>query len=298
MRIGRLDDAEACFRQVLAENELSVDANEGAATIAYLRRDYEAAAGYFETAARADARRAAPLINLGAVQNKSKKYAEAIKSLQKALSRDRKNSDAYFNLAVAYRGAGKTSMATNAYKEAIRLNSDFAEAHQNLGLIFLELGNTTQAVNSLKRALELCPTLRRAKLGLRQANAVSSERSDRPFGRLVDPVETSAVGGQTTVLLSESERDHDRQRLQELGVRLERSLEGVLAEVRDVTEPACQQVCRNMTESATPEMHSAAVRSLSATIEQCQWLLSLVDEHIRQMQDHESSVALLMRGDT
>ena len=297
LRARDLDAAAVCFAEALARSPLSVEANEGAATIAYLQKDYDRAATHFEAAARADARRADPLINLGAVQNRLKQYQAAIKTLQKALSRDRKSADAYFNLGIACRGANQLTMATNAYKEAIRLRSDFAEAHQNLGLVYLEVGNSRQAVASLQRALELCPTLSRAKAGLARANAESTRGAGNPFGRLVEPPPDSPSVTSGRITLSEGARSKDRARIVELSGRLQRSLEAVLTEVRGTTEPACQQTCRIMTEGRkSPRDFVALADKLEGTLGQCGRLLDLIDEHVAALQEHESEIASQMRA--
>ena len=295
LRQRKLDEAMACFMTELEERPLSIDANEGAATIAYLRRDFETAASHFEAAARADARRAEPLINLGATQNRLKEFGKAIKTLQKALSRDRKNSDAYFNLGVAYKGAGQLSMASNAYKESIRLRSDFAEAHQNLGLVYLESGNPRQARTSLQRALDLCPTLKRAQAGLQRAAAASN--ANDPFGRLLNSVAPTQSVTTGRINLSEAERSADRTQVVELAGRLERSLSALATEVRGTTEPLCQQTCRSVADSSTtPIQYAELTRELQKTLGECGHLLQLVDEHISALQQHESEIASKMRA--
>lgn len=296
LREGQLDAAATAFANAVAANPISAEANEGAATVAYLKKDYQQAADYFEAASRADTRRAEPLINLGAVQNRLKKYPLAVKTLQKALSRDRRNADAYFNLAIACRGNNQVSMATNAYREAIRLRSDFAEAHQNLGLTYLEVGNTRQAVASLKRALELAPHLKRAQRGLDQANAAENKTKADRFGSLVSSAEEATSLTTTGATLSEADRSDDRRTLLELSGRLERSIGAMLQEVREQSEPACHQACRNMTESATAADHRDCAAALRATLEKSKWLLSLVDEHVAALQDHESKVDQQMRA--
>ena len=291
LRKQQFEEAMSCFNEAIATNPLSVEANEGAATVAYLQRDFEAAGRFFEAAARADARRAEPLINLGAVQNRLKQHPLAIKTLQKALSRDRKNSDAYFNLAVAYRGAGQPTMAMNAYKEAIRLRSDFAEAHQNLGLVYLEIGNSRQAKTSLQRALELCPTLERAKRGLAKANAANNGNALRnPFGRLVEPIMDAPAVTAGRIALSESARSEDRAVITDLAGRLQRSLEAMLAEVRSETEPACHQTCRHMGSPTKPAEYRRTAERLRETLQRGGHLLDLVDEHIAALQRHEAKI--------
>ena len=296
LRQRRLDDARICFEEAVAAAPHSVEANDGLATTAFLLKDYERAAEGFEASARADARRAEPLINLGAVQNRMKNYSAAIKTLQKALSRDRKNADAYFNLGVAYRASSQMSMASNAFKEAIRLRSDFAEAHQNLGLVYVEIGNTRQAVTSLKRALELCPTLSRAKAALAQATAADEKTRDR-FGKLVAslPPTNEVTAGRIT--LSESDRSADRERIADYATRLERSLRAVLAEVQGTTEPVCHAAGRVLIDvSATPQKRKEVSRQIDATLEQCGHLLGLVDQHIQALQKHEARVEKIMQA--
>ena len=296
LREGQLDAAAQAFAEAIAANPVSAEANEGAATVAYLKKDFEQAADYFEAASRADTRRAEPLINLGAVQNRLKKYPLAVKTLQKALSRDRRNADAYFNLAIACRGNNQVSMATNAYREAIRLRSDFAEAHQNLGLTYLEVGNTRQAVASLKRALELAPHLKRAQRGLEEAHAAENKTKADRFGSLVATAEDATSLTTTGATLSEAARSDDRRTLLELSGRLERSIVAMLQEVREQTEPACHQACRNMTESTSAGDHRDCAARLRATLDKSKWLLSLVDEHIAALQDHESKIDQQMRA--
>lgn len=296
LRAGQLDEAKAAFQEALTLNPVSAEANEGVATVAYLKKDLDIAATHFEAAAKADPRRAEPLINLGAVQNRLKQYPQAMKTLQKALARDRRNVNAYFNLAIACRGHNQTTMAINAYREAIRLKSDFAEAHQNLGLLYLEAGNTRQAIASLNRALEISPSLNRAKKGLEKANATQNQTLGNRFGALVDAPEEMSSITSPRIALSESARTDDRETLRELAGRLERSLAAMLEEVRTSTEPVCHKACRNMTENTTRAEHAKCEAAIRETIEKSDWLLSLVDEHVSALQKHEGKIESLMRG--
>ena len=287
LRAKNLSLATAYFMRAVELNPNSVEGHEMAAKCAFAAKDHAAAETHFREAAKCDARRVEPLVNLGAVQNVRKNYPAAIKTLQKAVAKKagRSNAQAYYNLGIAYRGAGQAAMAVQAYREAIRLNSDFAEAHQNLGNAYLDQNNARQAKNCFTRALELKPNLKGAIRGLEKASSATGKRD--PFGGLV-------ANGQRlgpAVELSETARINDRAVLRDVTERVDRSLRAWSGEVRTDLDPAVRSTVKAISGSADPTALMASVQKIEASLSDCAEILGVLGDATAELREHENQIA-------
>jgi predicted O-linked N-acetylglucosamine transferase (SPINDLY family) len=188
---GRLAEAEALYRRVLAEvpehvgalqllGIVSLQAGNTAGAIeligraatlepqnaaahsnlaeAYLR------AGQF-TGAIASARRALELqsdlvvaqINLGAALALSGQHSEAIAAYQRALAVVPDHPQLHSNLGIALQAAGRLDEAVTALRRAVALRPDQAELHVNLGNALKDQGRLDEAIDAYRRAIALRP---------------------------------------------------------------------------------------------------------------------------------------------
>ena len=122
-RQGRLEDAEALYRQVL----------------------------------RRDPRQAAALHFLGVLSAQRRRYAEAADLIRAALERQPRYADAHNNLGNALAALGRWEAAASAYRRALVLAPDNASAHSNLGVMLRRAGRYSEAVNAFEQALSLDP---------------------------------------------------------------------------------------------------------------------------------------------
>lgn len=100
-----------------------------------------------------------PLLNLGILQLKANRYAEAEQSFKAALQRDGKSVVAYNYLGIVYRNLGRFKEAESAYKQALSIDDNYALAHLNLGVLCdLYLQQPERALAEFQRYLELSST--------------------------------------------------------------------------------------------------------------------------------------------
>jgi protein O-GlcNAc transferase len=120
---GRLADAEALYRRILAVQPNHADA----------------------------------LHLLGVIAHQAGRNDLAVNLIRQAIALAPNNSAAHCNLGEACRVMGRLEEAIAAYRKALELMPDYAEAHNNLGNALWERGQLDKAVAAYRRALELKP---------------------------------------------------------------------------------------------------------------------------------------------
>jgi len=187
---GRLDEAEAACRGILASDAAQPDALFLLGLIAHRRgRDDEAVQrinaaikrnrrnplfhnalglaqaargrGAEAIAAFRDALALAPRyadahVNLGNALEKRGDIAAAIDCFERAIAIEPNLAAAHFNLGNALLAKGDAA-AIDAYRRAIALKPDFADAHTNLGVVLRRQGQPQEAVACFRQAIALQP---------------------------------------------------------------------------------------------------------------------------------------------
>jgi protein O-GlcNAc transferase len=120
---GRLAEAEACYRQVLA----------------------------------AQPDRADVLHLLGVIAQQDGRPDRAVALIAEAIKRDRQNPFYYSDLGAALRQQGRPEEAVAAYREAIRIKPDLAKTHSNLGNALKDQGKFDEAVAAFRQAIHIEP---------------------------------------------------------------------------------------------------------------------------------------------
>ncbi len=120
---GRLAEAEACYRQVLAGQPNHADA----------------------------------LHLLGVVAHQTGRHDLAIELIGQAIKRNGRNPNYFYNLGVTLQDHGKPAEAIDAYRQAIRIKPDYAEAFKNQGDALRELKRLDEALASYQKALAFRP---------------------------------------------------------------------------------------------------------------------------------------------
>jgi predicted O-linked N-acetylglucosamine transferase (SPINDLY family) len=170
-RAGRLSEAEALYREVLAKDPDNVDAWHFLGVIAHQRGD----------------------------------PSQAIQLISKALSKNASNAAAYNNLGNALAALGKRLESLSAYLDAIALQPEYADALSNLGNAFRSLGRLERAIVCYQRALAITPDLRSAQAGQKRALEELSQRGVAPPPQ-ADPIDADIRRG---ILLQEQGRIDD-----------------------------------------------------------------------------------------
>jgi protein O-GlcNAc transferase len=132
---GRLVEAEALYRQILAVEPRHADA----------------------------------LHFLGVIAHQVGRNDLAMEWIRQAIVLKPSNPAAHSNLGEACRAMGRLDEAIAAYREALRIDPDFLEAHNNMGIALRERGQIDEAVAAGRRALELQPDYFKAENNLGNA---------------------------------------------------------------------------------------------------------------------------------
>ncbi len=120
---GRLAEAEACYRRVLALHPEHPEA----------------------------------LHLLGLIAHQVGQHGPAVALMRQAIARDRSNAGYYSDLGAVLRQFGHLEDAATALREAIRIKPDLVEAHSNLGAVLRELGKLDEATAACREAIRLRP---------------------------------------------------------------------------------------------------------------------------------------------
>jgi predicted O-linked N-acetylglucosamine transferase (SPINDLY family) len=154
---GRLDEAEALYREIVCLQPEHVDALQLLATIAAQRKDFAEAVSLFNQAFAINPSHPLLLNNLGNALQALKRYDEAIVNYDRALALNPAYAEAHFNRGVVLKELKRCDEAIMSYDKAIAANSGYAEAYYNCGNALQELKRYDDAVLCYERALTLKP---------------------------------------------------------------------------------------------------------------------------------------------
>ena len=154
---GRLDVAEAGYREVLRRDSNHPHANNNLAILLRAARRYEEAIGCYHRAIKSAPEDASIQSNLACLLADLNRAAEAEAPLRTALALRPDYTEAWFNLANVVRELRRTAEAHKAYERALRLKPGMAEAHTNLGDLYRADGQLSRAAECFAAALRLRP---------------------------------------------------------------------------------------------------------------------------------------------
>ena len=154
---GRLAEAEAIYRQILATAPRQPDALHGLGLIA-------CATGHYYEAVRlmADAVALAPQqpgwhSNLAAALSRLGRFDEAVDRYRRAIALQPDCVEAHIGVSAALCALQRPEEAIASATHAVALRPDHPEAHNNLGKALFESGRRQDALASIERAIALSP---------------------------------------------------------------------------------------------------------------------------------------------
>lgn len=150
---GRLDQAAARYRQVLALAPRQFDALHLLGVIARQQGDAAGAVGLIEQALRVKPEGAAAHCNLGAALQDLGRAEAALASYDRALGLDPNYAMAHYNRGNTLRKLGRPREAVAAYERALALRPAYPEAWCNRAAALLDAGEAQAALASSERAL-------------------------------------------------------------------------------------------------------------------------------------------------
>jgi Flp pilus assembly protein TadD len=170
---GRLAEAEAIYRQVLAVQPDHADARQLLGALASQVGQMHARVGRtseaivaFQHAVTLSPHAPELRNNLGSALAQAKRFPEAIAAYREAIQIKPDYFDAHFNLGNILRAAGDASGAAEHYLAALRAGPTHARLCNDLGNALYELGFPDDAAAAYRRAMQLDPTLPEPHNGL------------------------------------------------------------------------------------------------------------------------------------
>ena len=156
-KAGRLDEAEAAYREILRQAPEHADALHLLGLIARSRGRVQEAAALIERAVALND--ASPVYhnNLGMVRGQQGRLDLAADCFRRALALDPRYLKAMCNLGQALAAAGRHDEAAEAYGRALALAPELAEAHYGLGCVLRDAGQLWPAVEHFRRAVKAEP---------------------------------------------------------------------------------------------------------------------------------------------
>jgi len=95
--------------------------------------------------------------NLGILQSRAGKTAQAFDSLTKSLEHTPRHFESHFNLGNLYFDAGDLKLARLHYEMAVKIDGAFANLYFNLGLVLASQGELSEAIGAFRRYQSLVP---------------------------------------------------------------------------------------------------------------------------------------------
>jgi predicted TPR repeat methyltransferase len=154
---GRLDEAAARYRQVLAIASRQFDALHLLGVVRRQQGEAQEAVRLIETALALDPKQAPAHCNLGAALQDLGKSGEALASYDTAVRLHPGYALAWSNRGNALRKLGRLAEAVDSYDHALALRPAYPEAWCNRAIALLELGEAQAALESCEQALRQKP---------------------------------------------------------------------------------------------------------------------------------------------
>lgn len=211
LRAGRLGEAEALCRQVMAEAPDDAQALHLLGVIACQCTRFDEALVLFERTIAIDGADAAFHNSRGSLLYQLDRLAEAEPSFRRAVELAGGHPDTHNNLGNTLRGLGRLDEAESCFRQALALRPGYAELHNNLGTTLREQGRVGEATASFRQALALKPDYLDAccNLGTVLFEQMQLAEAEQSFRRVIAgaPAFIPAYVGLAHVLHSEHRLD-------------------------------------------------------------------------------------------
>ncbi len=158
-RSGRLAEAEAIYRQILAVEPRHANALHFLGVIAHQTGQNESAVDLIRQAIAMGPELAAFHSNLAVALFELRRFDEAIAACRRAIQLEPDAPAAHSNLGNALTARGQLDEAVSACRRALELKPDYPEAYYNLGNARLSQRRFDEAIGAYRRALELQPDI-------------------------------------------------------------------------------------------------------------------------------------------
>jgi predicted O-linked N-acetylglucosamine transferase (SPINDLY family) len=154
---GKLDEADAIYRQVLEREPRHSDALTLLGTLQAQLRNFEEAARLMGISLEINPRQVNALYNRGIALEELKRLDEAVTSYDRALALKADSPEILNNRGNALAKLTRFPEAVESYDRAIALRPDYADAHFNRGSALAEIGRFEEALGCFERVISLQP---------------------------------------------------------------------------------------------------------------------------------------------
>jgi predicted TPR repeat methyltransferase len=152
---GRLEPAQALYRQVLELNPRQFDALHLLGVIARQQGDFNTGIALISRALDVDNAQAAAHCNLGVALLDAGRADEALASHERALTLNPSYALAWSNRGNTLRRLGRLDEALDSYQRALQFKPDYAEAHCNRAIVLQDMGRYLDALGAAEDALSI-----------------------------------------------------------------------------------------------------------------------------------------------
>ena len=166
---GRLAEAEALYRQILAVQPNHADALHFLGLVAHQAGRNDSAVELIRQSIALNPKNPVAYSNLGVACRMISQLDEATAAFRHALELKPDYPEAYINLGTVFDDRGELEEAIAAYRRALELKSDYPEAYNNLGNALRDQGQLDEAMAAYRRAVELKPGYPEAQSNLGNA---------------------------------------------------------------------------------------------------------------------------------
>jgi predicted O-linked N-acetylglucosamine transferase (SPINDLY family) len=154
---GRLAEAEAGYRQVLAAEPTHLVALHLLGVIAYQVQQYPLALQLIDAALQTNPQYTDAHINRGIVLHAMQQYGAAVASYAQAIALNPDSAEAYNNRGNSLHSLGEDQASLESCDQAIALRPDYPDAWNNRGVALQALKQYAEAIASFDRAIQLRP---------------------------------------------------------------------------------------------------------------------------------------------
>jgi tetratricopeptide (TPR) repeat protein len=156
-RVGRLDEAELGYRQILARQPNHADTVNALGVLLLQKGQVGIAIELLRRAAALSPGTASYHRNLGLAYKQTNQHVAAIEAFQKVAALEPMDPTTYERLCVLLARLGQYPQAIEAGEKAVRLRPDVAEFRGSLAAAYLRGGKANLAVAELQQATRLAP---------------------------------------------------------------------------------------------------------------------------------------------
>ena len=151
---GRLDEAEAMYRQLLEIAPEHAGVLYLLGMLAMQKKSFDSAIELLYKAVRLAPDVVAYEFTLAQALQDSGRPKEALEHYKTVLAKDDSLPETYHNMGIIYRFQGETEEAKRMFRKAISLRPEFSSAYVNLALIERDAGDSEQALTLLEQAVK------------------------------------------------------------------------------------------------------------------------------------------------